>query len=281
MFARELIREHILIDSPARVLNPVLEFSRYLTLRGIDSKESAEFAERNRKNLILEINTLCGEWEKLGLDMPLCISESRVITWIHPSFMDHSDFPPITREFTQILSAVRGAAPRDFLGIMACYLVSIGCTKVFITDTSGDCGIDLIASFGSGELGQVCLFVQAKTSTGIATKKEALLADFSKFLLLKRLPKWNTYIKACELDRSISGLSTIFAFTTNAEFREGIRESALGLEVMLKSGRQIAASISKKFTSEQFERAVSSLRPYIVSLSINVADKIFRSITDE
>lgn len=275
-FARALIKDKILVTTPKNVINPSLEFSNYLIAEGRDRQESIEFAERNKNNLISQLRDLCSEWKELGLDMPLCVTNHNIITWQHPSFQNYSQHPPIGADFTKILAIIRNTDAKSFLGVVAIYLSAIGCKKIFITDTSGDGGIDLIASLGRGDLHQICFFVQAKTSTGNGAKKEALLTDYSKYLLIRRLKIWDRYIKACGLDKSISGISSVFIFSTNAEFRPGIRESALGLEVMLRSGRQIANSTSKVYTSGQVQHILEQLDPYNANLDINLADKIAR-----
>lgn len=275
-FSRHLIRELILKIDAKIILNPVVEFSHYLEHRGFEKDSSCEFSERNSNNLLLHIAELREEWTNLGVKLPFSTVSNKVITWRHPNFRKLAQQEPISPTYPTIIKNIRDSNEDTFLGYLSCYLFAIGCKKIYITDGPHDGGIDLIGSYGKGNSCQEGIFIQAKTASGINIKKDLLLAEYSKFLLLKKLPKWNEYIKACGLSHSISGFSPIYLFITNAELRTGVRDAARQLEVGLRSGRQIASVLSEFYTLPTLERVVETLSPYEMNLSINIADTISR-----
>jgi len=240
--------------------------------------ESAEYAEKNKANVINQIRDLSNEWVSLGVKMPVAVVGESVITWKHDRFRELSDGDPIPQHFPDVLKGLRRSDGASFLGYVACYLFCIGCERIYITDQSHDGGIDLVGAFGPGNLAHVGIFVQAKSSEGTSTKRETLLAEYAKFLLLRKMGKWSEYLRCLGLNESLSGLSPVYLFATNAEFSNGIRAAARDLEAGLRTGKQIAATISDAMSVAQLEAALDVIKPFKASLEMNLAKRIRSAI---
>lgn len=281
LFARLLFTDQVLIQRPVHTINTMVNFKDFLISKKFPAIISAEFAERNLGNVIVKIFERCEEWSELGLKNPLHIldQKGRLITWLHPRFEEISGKKPLSPDYCSILKSIQAADSREFLGYCACYLYALGCTKIFITDSSGDGGIDLVGSFSDGMLRNVCIFVQAKTTASPSQlSKEVLLADYSKFLLLRKMPKWSEYSKAMGADSSISGMGSIFIFLSNSEFKPGLRDAAVGLEILLRSGRQAAGALAEIGGPTRINRVVDALRPFEASSSKNLFPVIQRNL---
>ncbi|MFT4177406.1 MAG: hypothetical protein QM627_12225 [Luteolibacter sp.] len=280
-FARKLFSEHVVIPTPEHKINTQTKFLEYLQASGFPKITSFEFAERNLGFLLQLIVDKCNEWDDLDLKSPLHIlnQTGNLITWPHPKFTEISGKTPLSGDYCAILQAIRNAKPREFLGYVACYLYAIGCTRIFITDTSGDGGIDLLGSFSNGNLRNICIFVQSKSSgPDSQLNKEVLLSEYSKFLLLRRLPKWSEYCKCTGVDSSISGMGSIFMFLSNSEFKPGLQDAASALEIVLRSGRQVASALASLGPFCTLKRAIDALTPFEVNLSKNLHSVIGRNL---
>jgi hypothetical protein len=280
-FARKLFSKYVVIPMPEHKINIRTKFLEYLQESGFPKITSFEFAENNLGFLIDLIQEKCNEWDKLDLKSPLHVvnQTSNLITWPHPKFTEISGKTPLSSDYCAILQAIRNAKPREFLGYVACYLYAIGCTRIFITDTTGDGGIDLLGSFSNGNLRNICIFVQSKSSgPDSQLNKEVMLSDYSKFLLLRKLPKWSEYCKCMGVDSSISGMGSIFLFLSNSEFKFGLQDAASGLEIVLRSGRQIASALASLGAFCKLNRAIEALSPFEVNLSKNLHSIIERNL---
>lgn len=274
VFAREFFRDQVVSLSALPSINVHEAFTNYLVERGNSRLLSDEFSERNMSNLLDLVQKRADEWIALDLNSPIHIVENgpQVITWSHPKFVDVSGRNPISSDFCSILNILRNCKPREFLGYAACYLHAIGCDKIFITDASGDAGIDLLGVFNQGPFRNVCIFVQSKTTNATSMiNKETLLCDYSKYLLLRKLDRWNDYCQSSGLLNSIDGMGCVFMFLSNSEFKEGLRTAAVGLEVLLRSGRQIASTISEVANLESIQQAIEAIQPFNASITKNLA----------
>lgn len=272
-FLREFLPKEVLVTNPKPSVNALTKFKEYLRSQEFSGIICEEFAEKNSSNLVNQIITWCEEWTLLGLNKPLHLMNQKggMITWAHPKFEQLSGYSPLDQQYCSILKWVREANERQLLGYAALFLYSLGFTKIFITDTSGDGGIDLVGSCADSRLLNLCFFIQCKTTNdNKQLDKGILLSDYSKYLLLRKISKWNQYLKSLGVEHSISGMSSVFCFVSNSEFKPGFREAAVHLEVLIRSSRQIAASISKLGDIQQIEKALISMSPFDASTSNNL-----------
>jgi len=278
-FARELFRTRVVSTVADASINVMGEFAEYLISKGHSRIVSDEYAERHITHVIELIHKRADEWSILGVKSPIHILDNgpQLITWAHPLFVNISGKQAITSDFCAVLDCIRHCDSREFLGYGACYLFALGCERIFITDTSGDGGIDLVGVFNRGPMRNVCVFVQSKTvqpKAGEAlgmVNKDTLLCDYSKYLLLRKMPQWNEYCQSSGLMQSIDGMGCIFMFLSNSEFKPGLREAAIGLEVLLRSGLQIAASITELGSLVTIQAALEAMRPFSANISKNLA----------
>lgn len=283
-FARMFYREQVISLSARASINIREAFVEFLIDRGAVKYLADEFAERNISAVMSQIQKRSDEWDALDLKSPAHILEEgpQLITWAHPLFEHLSGRQPISADFCSVLETLRNCKPREFLGYAACYLCVIGCDRIFITDTSGDAGVDLIGVFSRGPFRNVCIFCQSKTTgPNSMINKETLLCDYSKYLLLRKVDQWEEYCESSGLLKSIDGMSSIFMFVTNSEFKDGLRDAAVGLEVLLRSGRQIASALTQCSSVELIEKAIDSIRPFEASTSKNLAKPLRAQLFNE
>ena len=281
LFARSLFTQKVLIANPAQAINTLSSFADFLKEKCFPPMISHEFAERNLGYLLSLIHERCEEWRNLGLRSPLHVLDQRgrLITWPHPKFEEISGREPLASGYCEILEKVRLAGAREFLGFVACYLYGIGCTRIFISDAPGDGGIDVIGTYTKGDLKNVCVFVQAKTSSpDTQLDKGVLLTDYAKFLLLRKTQRWVDYCKSLGASTSISGMGTVFMFMSNVEYKAGLRDAAQGLEVLLRSGRQIADVLARLGNLQKVSEAIEAMRPFEMNLSKNLHSTIERHL---
>jgi hypothetical protein len=140
----------------------------------------------------------------------------------------------------------------ELLFYLAAYLYAIGCDNIYVTDKSGDGGIDLIGLKTAGHYKGLCFVVQSKFA-GNSVGKDSFLCDYSKSILSEKTGRWKKYVEEIGLDKNKDGFSKAYIFATNNEFKDSIREAARELGVTLRSGRQIAHCLSVFFTPTEFK----------------------------
>ena len=71
-------------------------------------------------------------------------SEDLYICWFHHKFEEETGFEGLPTTFSWVLEWLDNLSPREFLIPCAMYLKLLGASKIFITDSSGDEGIDCL-----------------------------------------------------------------------------------------------------------------------------------------
>jgi hypothetical protein len=223
------------------------EFSVFLKARGFAQIIAEEFAESNIGLLLTKVLKVCGEWEALGIPSPLHVvdQEGTMVTWKHPNYETISGRTRLSEGFCDVWQWVKGCRDREFLFCCAAYLFQLGCSRIYVTDTTGDAGLDLIGIHEGGPFRGMCFAVQAKTAA-IEVGKESLFSDYTKFLLLRYNIKWDEYQRATGIDKACDGVGLVYIFASNQEFNPAIVQAARDLPIMLRSGRQIAHDLAKR-----------------------------------
>jgi Restriction endonuclease len=246
-FSYQRIWESVVVGGVPERLNTRAEFVSYLKSKGHVQMIAEEFAERNIGFMLNNIQTVCEQWDALGIPRPLEVTDQNgsMITWKHPRFEEISGRKRLPENFCDVWQWVKDCREREFLFCCASYLHLLGCSRIYITDTSGDGGIDLIGIYEHEPFRGICFLVQAKTALS-EVGKESLFSDYTKFLLLRRNAKWNEYEKALGIDKTSDGVGIVYIFASNREFNPAIVQAARDLPIMLRSGRQIAHALSKR-----------------------------------
>lgn len=271
-FSRRHIWDIVVSNAVPQRLNVRTEISKFLNARGYPSFLCDEFAEKNVGQALTQIVEMSAQWESLGIPVPLHVVDQSgsIITWLHPKFEDISGRSKLPSEFCNVWSWVRGCYEREFLFCCAAYLFAMGCTRVHITDTTGDGGIDVIGVVERGAFRGVCFLVQAKTAQTEVTK-EAVFSDYTKYILLRHHSKWEEYRKAIGLDRANDGAGVLYVLASNLEFNAAIKQAARDLPVILRSGRQIAHALSIRTALARWQKVRDHIGQPDASLSRNLA----------
>ncbi|PWU19859.1 MAG: hypothetical protein C5B50_05365 [Verrucomicrobia bacterium] len=252
-------------------LNARVEFASFLKTRGCVAMVADEYAEKNIDLILTKILIVCGEWESLGIPCPLHVTDQHgaIVTWKHPKFGTISGRATLPQHYCDVWQWVRSCYEREFLFCCATYLFLLGCTRIFITDTSGDAGLDLIGIHEKGPFKGVCFLVQAKTAQN-EVSKETLFSDYTKFLLLRHSLKWHDYQKAVGIDKAADGIGLVYIFASNLEFNPAIVEAAKNLPIVLRSGRHLAYTLSLKADLNKWSTARTHVGALDASLTRNL-----------
>ena len=246
-FSYQRIWELVVTSAVPDRLNARTELVSFLTAKGHVKIIAEEFAEKNIGRLLTNVERVCEQWEALGIPRPLYLNDQMgtIITWKHPKYQNISGRQPLSPEFCAVWQWVKSCRERDFLFCCAAYLFQLGCGRIYVTDTRGDGGIDLIGVHDAGPLRGICFFVQAKTAGG-EVGKESLYSEYTKFLLLRFNSRWHEYQRAAGLDNVSDGVGLVYLFASNQEFNPAVMQAARDLPIMLRSGRQIAHCLAAR-----------------------------------
>lgn len=252
-YCRERVWEEVFSQTHETRINLKQALTQHLVRSGVIPILAEEFAERQLAYASSDLAAACAEWESLGVPPPLWQADQSglLITWKHPKFEEITDREPLSSNFPDFWKAIRFSLPTELLFHIAGYLYTLDCDNIFITDKSGDGGIDVIGLKNSGPFRGICFVVQCKwAATGVG--RDSFLCDFSKNLLSERTGRWKTYVNEIGLNKAIDGFSKCYLFASNNEFADSIRDAARELSVVLRSGRQIAHSLASRFTLSEF-----------------------------
>lgn len=253
-----------------KLLNARNVFIEFLVQRGFAKFQSEEFAEKNIGRVLSEISEVSKEWQALGIPLPFFIKDQSgsIISWTHPKFEEISRREKISDEFYDVWNWVKEFDEKRLLFLNSVFLYSIGCEKIFITDSPGDCGVDILGCINKGPFKGVTFLVQAKSAQS-KVNKESLFSDYTKYLLLQRQGQWEKYLNAIDGEHSHDGIGIIFVFTSNLEFTENIKKAAMDLPIMLRSGKQLAYALAP-YGLSNLQSAYSRISPVKPSLTDNL-----------
>jgi hypothetical protein len=277
-FSRNYLWNFVVSNTVPERINVRTEFSKFLTSKGYPAMLCEEFSERNVGLILTHIVEGCEQWESLGIPMPLYIVDQlgSIVTWLHPKFENISGRTKLPQNFSDVWAWVRACYEREFLFCCAAYLFDLGCTRVHITDTTGDGGIDVIGIIERGPFRGLCFLVQAKTAQTEVTK-ETIFSDYTKYILLRHHAKWDEYRRSIGIDKSHDGAGVLYLLASNLEFNPAIKQAARDLPIILRSGRQIAHSLSKRADVMRWQKIRDHVGQPEASLTRNLA-KIFSEV---
>ncbi|GEM_PF-2075251 len=223
-----------------------------------------ELAEKWRLNLLQLIERqLVENWDGLGVPRPMALlnDEETLVTWTHPKFSELSGLDPLRNEFFAIMDWLNGLSSQEFLIPCVCLLALIGADPIFVTEGSGDGGVDCIGKIERGPLRSLCLFVQAKTSSSRITR-DRLLMEYGKYQMLPHLDRYKLYRENLGLNSSSDGASLMYMLVSNNEFDAPARSVASNLGVLLRSRTQLAYWLWACTSREVLEKLIENLRQF-------------------
>ena len=244
-----------------RVLNLEVGFSRFLQERGIGENVASELAAEQYELVRRKVERHFGVWGDHGLAPPAGFhveQERTLVTWRHDRFEELTGLAPPRPELFATQQWVAKLLNRQFLLPCACYLRSLGCDPIYITDGTRDEGIDLVGLVRTGPFRSSILYVQAKSQGRISG--DELLKEFGKFRALPQTVRHRQYLDALGASRLKDGASFVYLCLVNGEFDFAAEEQGRNLGALLRSRRQIADQLSKTYTAarlEEIEAAVT------------------------
>lgn len=270
-FSYSRIWEAVVSTAAAERINARAAFVDFLILKSHPALIAEEYAEKNVPLLLEQILKVCDQWESLGIPRPLEVVDQKgsIITWRHPNYEKISGRKKLPDSFCDVWAWVRSAREREFLFCCAAYLFLLGCSRIFVTDTTGDGGVDLIGIHEADPFRGMCFLVQAKSALS-QVGKESLFSDYTKYLLLRHAARWEEYRKVLGVDKSSDGIGIIYIFASNQEFCPAIIQAARDLPIMLRSGRQLAHGLAKRADLRRWMAAQAAVGSTDASLSRNL-----------
>ena len=216
-------------------------------------------------------------WDHLGIPRPLVRGESDpvFVSWRHTGFLRYSGLPhAIDENFCDIFDYVRTSDPERFLLVCALWLKIAGFQRIYICDSRGDEGADLLGIIEGGPLRSVAVVVQAKTSNRPISRGD-VLREFGKYRLLPHTNRFAEYRDALDLRERRDGLSWVYIIIANTNFDWRATHDSSMLGVLLRSIPQVAYHLashcSRRELVDEIERLFPSLKRPNLSLDYSKA----------
>ncbi len=258
--------------SPSTV-NIITDYRQYCIDHSIAvSLLADEFVARQEFGLVSGVSEYIESWNALGIPAPVGFvgkQGNTLVTYHHERFAELVGQEGLASHFGELHQWLGVQAERDFLFPCAVQLLAMGATRILITDTSGDAGVDLIGKFDVGPLSGTVVFVQAKTSNSVITR-EVVYAEYGKFRAGQNSEKGRDYASAIGASRTGAGLGPVFCIMANVEFKDNAKRAARELGVLLKSRRQISHDIAKVWSLQKIHNAKMGLGELRADLKRNV-----------
>jgi len=266
----------ILSSSELTKVNLQRGFRDYLISQGVSELIATENAEKWLSNLQSHIEKAKSNWLRLGVPSPFDFSANGllIISHYHPKWKDITGRNPLPAEFCGILEWIKSLDGKQFLFICAVFLKTIDSDPIYITDASGDGGIDLIGKSSSGPLRSQLFYIQSKTSQK-RISRDALLLEYGKYSSTQNTLLFDEYEEALGIQNSLDGSTSTYLFISNNEFAHSAKEHASNLKILLRSGTQIAYWLSMQTNLSNLKGLLSVLTPSLKrDLKFNISPNL-------
>jgi hypothetical protein len=149
---------------------------------GWSELKAAEEGECEFKNVRKELDALTREWNAMGLPSPALQGDiaGEFIGPLHEEYQSKWADSRWCEDFWPTVDSIRDANPNVFLCICAIWLHALGATRIYVTDSANDHGVDLLGVFEDAAGAFVGLAVQAKSSSRRMTPGE-VKQEYFKF----------------------------------------------------------------------------------------------------
>lgn len=244
-FVHVEIDERALSMTAPRAIELEQSFVRFLMRCGIQELSAAELYERHAQNVHRQAGLAAEGWQELGQHRPyarLMDEPGTLACWRNPAFEELTGFTPIPGDVASAYDWMRRNAGTAFLLPALCYLRAIGCDRIFLTDGTGDEGIDCIGRMGAGPFRSLAIFVQAKSSMSFVGGDQ-FSAMHARFAGLPSTRMFRQYLDALQIPQSTEGAGLLFAVAAQGRFKESATQLAWKSGALLRSGRSIAQTL--------------------------------------
>ena len=249
------------LDAP-RVLNIADQFNQFLMDNDFGPLRASEETQKQETLIFRHLENELAEWRELGVPTPIVYVDSNsaiLLTWRHSRYKESTfdNIPYETASFVSIYNWLFTLQDREFLFACVLYLKLLQCDPIFITDGSGDMGIDCIGRVSEGPFRSLAIYIQSKTLQQSQKRISGytLRQEYGKYVMLKRSDKYIEYLQELSVFDSKDGAGEVYIFVTNGEFKSDAHVAANQLGVVLRPLRQMAFFLSLAYTFEQIEAA--------------------------
>ena len=240
----------ILSETCPKVINLERDFAKFLKSQyGLPAIIADEKTSEWLVLLKRRVNDYIDLWGNFGVNLPISMhpdSEEILVTWKNENFEELLGYPALNFEYMRVFDWIRALNGKEFLLVVALCLLETGASKVFITDGSGDGGVDLIAHINSGPFSATCIFVQAKTLASNQLSRDTVFLEYGKYSGLLSSKISEKYFEIVERKKSHQGMSLVYQIYVNNYVMKNAKEVASELGVSLRSIRSIAHTLSQK-----------------------------------
>ena len=222
---------------------------------------STEFVTEHFSQLCDVIERHFSDWDAQGIPRPIAQTDQEhvYVAWPHSQFRRYSGLSEtIDGNFCEVFEFIQGLSGRPFLVICALWLKCMEFRKIYISDSRGDEGVDLLGFLDQGGLRSLIAVIQAKTSNEAVTRG-TVIAEYGKYKSLIHTEKYMEYRKVLDIDGSIQGGTWIYLIMANQEFNGAARVAARKLGILLRSLHQISFDIAKQYTRYQIESEIDRI----------------------
>lgn len=277
---RSYVQDRVAITSVSvdaeTVLHLEVDFARFLSEKGIEENLASELSAEQSSFVRRKVEDHVARWADQGLSPPLGFhidQEQTIVTWKHERFEELTGYvAPPSRHF-EAEAWISDFSNRDFLLPCACYLRSLGCDPIYITDGARDEGIDIIGLIKAGPLRSTVLYVQAKSQARISG--EDLLREFAKFRALPQTEKHLLYLNVLGVPRLRDGASFVYLCLVNGDFDFAAETNGRNLGALLRSRRQMADQLARHYSYERLAELAGQITiPAGADLTANLAPRL-------
>ncbi|MDE0682037.1 MAG: restriction endonuclease, partial [Candidatus Poribacteria bacterium] len=150
-------------------------------------------AEEQLNPLVEYLENHLGHWDGQGVPRPLArADEDHVfLVWHHQRFSNYSDAnDTIDSNFCEIFRYLQTLNGTQFLVICAIWMKIAGFDEIYICDSRGDSGVDLLGAIENGGLRSLVAAVQAKTSSS-PIGEGVVVTECNKYKLLSKSARYS------------------------------------------------------------------------------------------
>lgn len=277
----ELLGAALTSEAP-QILNISDRFATFLQNNDFNRLTANEEAQRQETLILRHLGQELEEWRALGVPAPIEYVENNanmLITWRHDLFRRGLgvNLTEQLSHFVVIYDWLLSLAEREFLFACALLLKCLGCNPIYISDGSGDMGVDCMGKIAEGPLRSLVVFVQSKTvqKPGDRVTENILRQEYSKYAMLKRSEKYLEYLNKLSVFDSRNGFGEVYFVLTNTEFGSSAQKAANRLGIILRAKRQLAYQFSLRASYSEILQAYEQFEvPSGPALDRNIAEEI-------
>lgn len=141
---------------------------------------------------------------------------------------------------------------------MCLLFIFLGAGIIFITEGSGDGGVDCLGRIDQGPLRSLCIIIQAKTSNS-RISRDLIFIEYGKYQMLPTTEKYKQYIENLNKESSSDGMAFTYLLVSNNEFIPQARKVASNLGILLRSRTQLSHLLASFSDLNTLQRILDDL----------------------